>query len=113
MYNENRKRNHEAIDRMPQHRAPNPVRRVPASSPPPARRSKLFYVVLLFAGLAALSLTTYLELKTSRLQAAYFAGIARDMKFAVQAGPSASIHYPQAGPYDQRLGYSELPAYIE
>ncbi len=97
---------------MPQHRAPNTVRRVPAS-PPPARRSKVFYVVLLFAGLAALSLTTYLELKTSRLQAAYFAGIARDMKFAVQAGPSASIQYPQAGPYDQRLGYSELPAYIE
>ena len=64
---------------MPQHRAPNPLRRV-AASPPPARRSRFFYVAVLFAGLAALSLTTYLELKTSTLQAYYFAGVARQSR---------------------------------
>src|SRR5688572_25924718 len=96
---------------MPQSRAPVQVRR--ASRPPaPARRSKLFYVVLLFTALSVLALIVATELQASRLQAYYFSAIARDMKFGVQPGPSTSIRFPQPGPYDQRLGYSELPTFI-
>jgi membrane peptidoglycan carboxypeptidase len=34
------------------------------------------------------------------------------MNFSVEPGPSPSLQFPQAGPYDQRLGYTELPAFI-
>lgn len=35
------------------------------------------------------------------------------MKFGVQPGASTSIRYPHPGPYDQRLGYSQLPYFIK
>ncbi|HEY2978422.1 MAG TPA: transglycosylase domain-containing protein [Burkholderiaceae bacterium] len=53
------------------------------------------------------------ELQTSRLQAARLSKIAREMRFAMEAGPSASIRFPGAGPYDERLGYHQLPQLIE
>src|SRR5688572_3086470 len=100
---------------MPQKPAPAPVRRAAPQprQPAPARGSKLFYAVLILLGVLVLSFTAYSELQASRLQARYFAGVARDMKFAVHPGPSTSIRYPQAGPYDHRLGYSDLPVFIK
>jgi membrane peptidoglycan carboxypeptidase len=94
--------------------APTPVRRVAPPSPPAAARgSKLLYAFLIVVGLLVLSFTAYSEFQASRLQARYFAGVARDMKFMVQPGPSTSIRFPQPGPYDHRLGYSELPTFIK
>ncbi len=95
---------------MPQSPAPTPVRR-PAQ--PPARGSKVFYAVLIVLGILVVSYAGYSEFQASRLQARYFSGLARDMKFVVEPGASASIRYPQSGPYDQRLGYSELPAFLK
>jgi len=69
-------------------------------------------VVILLAGLV-MSFTAYSELQASRLQSRYFSSIVRDMKFAVQPGPSSSIRFPQPGPYDHRLGYSELPTFVK
>jgi membrane peptidoglycan carboxypeptidase len=34
------------------------------------------------------------------------------LKFAVEPGPSPTMRFPQAGPYDRRLGYTELPSLI-
>src|SRR5260370_21153765 len=31
------------------------------------------------------------------------------MDAAVQSGSSQSVHFPKSGPYDERLGYAELP----
>lgn len=54
------------------------------------------------------------ELEHSRLQARYFAGVARDATYHVQPGPSQAIRYPQpGGPYDVRLGYAQLPQYVQ
>src|SRR5918999_1120549 len=97
---------------MPLPHAPDPVRR--AEPPPPSRRgSKLFFFFLLVLAAVVLSFAAYSEFQASRLQARYFAGLAAEMKFTVQPGPSTSIRFPQNGPYDQRLGYSELPAFMK
>jgi membrane peptidoglycan carboxypeptidase len=85
-----------------------------AEPPPPApRRSKLLVTTAAVLAIAVISFGAYTEFQASPLQARYFAGLARDMKFTVQPGPSTSIRFPQNGPYDQRLGYSELPAFIK
>src|SRR3954468_13581589 len=95
---------------MPQSPAPTPVRR---TVQPPARGSKVFYAVLIVLGILVLTYAAYAEFQASRLQARYFSSLARDMKFVVEPGTSASIRFPQAGPYDQRLGYSELPNFLK
>jgi membrane peptidoglycan carboxypeptidase len=104
---------------MPQSHAPAPLRRSAPpsppgrSAPPPGRGSKLFYPVLIILGVLVLSYGIYSEFQASRLQARYFSALARDMKFEVEPGASASIQYPKTGPYDQRLGYTELPAFLK
>jgi membrane peptidoglycan carboxypeptidase len=82
-------------------------------SPSRPRRRGLFLFLLSFFALALLALTVFLEIQTSWFQSRYFAGLARELQFRLETGPSASIRFPGAAPYDQRLGYSELPGYIE
>lgn len=53
------------------------------------------------------------ELRTSRLQARYLARLGHELTFRTEPGPSPSIRYPGTGPYDHRLGYVELPAYLQ
>lgn len=53
------------------------------------------------------------ETQSSTLQARYFSSVAADVKFWVEDGPNPAIRFPQKGPYDQRLGYSELPSFLE
>ncbi len=53
------------------------------------------------------------ELRDSRWQARYLSELGRDLTFTVQDGPSASVRFPHAAPYDDRLGYSHLPAFSQ
>ncbi len=53
------------------------------------------------------------ELQTSRLQAMFYTRLARGLGFEVAAGPTGDIRFPGAGPYDKRLGYQQLPGFIE
>ena len=53
------------------------------------------------------------EIKTSKYQARYLSAISEQLSFKLVSGPSASIRYPQYGPYDERLGYTLLPDIIE
>lgn len=62
---------------------------------------------------AALIIFTIYELQTSRFQAYFLNHKAKDLKFWIEAGPSPSIHFPLKGPYDERLGYTLLPSFIE
>jgi membrane peptidoglycan carboxypeptidase len=52
------------------------------------------------------------EFSTSGLEAVLFSAAAKELSFRPQPGPSTSIRFPHSGPYDQRLGYEQLPAFI-
>ena len=52
-------------------------------------------------------------MQTSRLQAILFTDVARHATFKLEAGPNPEPVYPKFGPYDERLGYIELPKFIE
>src|SRR5438105_1462836 len=53
------------------------------------------------------------ELRTSTWQARYLSRFAKSLGYSVQPGPSASIHFPRSGPFDERLGYTRIPDYVE
>ncbi len=53
------------------------------------------------------------ELHSSQFQALYFSNVASKLKYELANGPSTSIRFPKFGPYDQRLGYSEIPEYTK
>ncbi len=53
------------------------------------------------------------EIRTSFLQSLIFTRLTRDISFSIEDGPSSSILFPNDGPYDERLGYAELPKYIQ
>ena len=92
----------------------------PAQEPAPAARRRrpwrlfgaaafLLFVVALVAG----GILLRHELDTSRLQAREIARFAARLDYERIAGPSEAVLYPQHGPFDQRLGYTELPRFIE
>ena len=63
------------------------------------------------SGAVAFGLTA--EVRTSWLQSELLSRAVRSLTFRVEPGPSDAIRFPSAGPYDQRLGYVGLPAFIE
>ncbi|MCZ7559344.1 MAG: transglycosylase domain-containing protein [Burkholderiaceae bacterium] len=86
----------------------------PASPRRPWRRLARF--LLLALPVAALGVAAWWlvdEIRTSRLQAELLGDIARQTAFEVEPGPSTSIRFPGNGPYDERLGYHQLPQTIE
>jgi membrane peptidoglycan carboxypeptidase len=78
-----------------------------------SRRRGLFLLLFSFLAVALLGLLAALEIQTSWFQSRYFAGLARELQFRLEPGASTSIRFPRSGPYDHRLGYSELPGFIE
>ena len=61
---------------------------------------------------AAVCLLWY-EMTTSRLQARHFTGLAAEIAYRVEPGPSDAIRFPSHGPFDQRHGYAGLPQWSE
>ena len=53
------------------------------------------------------------EVRTSRRQAGWLAGLASALHYEVQPGPSSAIRFPGVGPFDQRLGYHRLPELVQ
>mgnify|MGYP006183776927 CR=1 FL=1 len=53
------------------------------------------------------------EAETSKWQARYGAAYASKMAFSVAKGPSDAIRFPAHGPFDQRLGYTDLPQFTQ
>ncbi len=66
-------------------------------------------ILLLLAGLTGLLVW---ELLSSALEAKYLTKTAQKMTWQIKPGPSDRIRYPDAGPYDIRLGYTKLPDYL-
>jgi hypothetical protein len=72
------------------------------------RRSIFIPALALIALFAAL-----VEIRTSTVQALALSNAARSLTYRVEAGPSPSARFPRTGPYDQRLGYTRLPPFID
>jgi membrane peptidoglycan carboxypeptidase len=53
------------------------------------------------------------ELLTSERQARYLTEVGRQLTFHLAPGPSPTSRFPTAGPYDERLGYTHLPHFVE
>jgi membrane peptidoglycan carboxypeptidase len=65
----------------------------------------LVLVILILAGLV--------EVRTSSVQALVLSALARTMTYRVEPGPSPSPSFPRSGPYDERLGYTRLPGFVD
>lgn len=82
-----------------------------------ARRRQSWYkwfagtVALGAGGLLAWGIS--LEMEDSAIQSRAFSKLAREMTYRTDVGPSEGIRFPQAGPYDERLGYARLPQFTQ
>ena len=114
---------HQAPQRMPsQANALLPPRASGASlgptlskAPFTTRRVLVWFVLLVLLALLVVAGQLALhEMRTSQWQAKYFSQWAGRMGFALQPGPSpaSAVRYPADGPYDQRMGYANLPDYL-
>ena len=85
-----------------------------ASPTPPSRRRGLKRLaVVLLALLLLLALLGFAEAHTSWLQSRWFSRLAREATFQVVEGPNPAPPFPGNGPYEDRLGYTQLPAMVE
>jgi membrane peptidoglycan carboxypeptidase len=85
----------------------------------PRHSGRLFhFVVRVLLWAAVLAVLTLLgwgivaEVRTSYLQSRIFSNLTRDMSFVVRPGPNPGVRFPRWGPYDERLGYAQLPVFI-
>ncbi|MGH7415263.1 MAG: glycosyl transferase family 51, partial [Candidatus Rokuibacteriota bacterium] len=70
------------------------------------------YVLIPLLGFV-LALAALVEVRTSAGQALVLSRVAAALTYRVEAGPSPAIRFPRTGPYDERLGYTRLPGFIE
>lgn len=77
-------------------------------------RSRRVHCVLIWsaAGITLLA-AGLIEARSSWLQSRLFSALARRMTFTLAKGPSGAIRYTRTGPYDQRLGYSHIPEFLQ
>ena len=75
-------------------------------------RWRWLFALLLLVAVATFVKLVLDELRTSEYQAHELARVAREAVFEVERGPSPSIRFPSTGPYDERLGYANLPDFV-
>ncbi len=75
-----------------------------------ARRMTLLLGISLLAGGGY---AAWHEMHTSKLQALWLSRYAENLDYRIEPGASSSIRFPEAGPFDRRLGYAALPTYLE
>jgi membrane peptidoglycan carboxypeptidase len=75
-----------------------------------ARRAQFAIVGLL---VVVLALVVLVEMRTSNLQALLLATWSREITWTVEPGAGTTLRAPGAGPYDTRLGYNRLPAFLD
>jgi membrane peptidoglycan carboxypeptidase len=85
------------------------------AAPGPRKRRSRVRPVLLLVLLAAVgggALWVVHETRSSALQAKFFAAMASKISYRMEKGPSDAIRFPHDSPYDERLGYANLPGYL-
>lgn len=50
------------------------------------------------------------EVRTSRLSAMFFHNFAKQLVYGLDSGENPNAFFPRHGPYDERLGYTRIPA---
>ncbi len=94
----------------------------PSTSPehvktPAASKRRIWWVrggfsLVLLAATVAAGMLAVRESRTAEWQSRLLGDWSAKLKFRIEPGPSDAIHYPQHGPFDQRLGYVGLPEFI-
>ncbi|MGB3122355.1 MAG: transglycosylase domain-containing protein [Pseudomonas sp.] len=84
---------------------------LPKNKPRPRYALRLFWLIVLLA-LIALGFAASKEMRTSRLQAQELSRLARDLTYQIKPGATDAMVYPGAGPFDRRLGYSDLDTFL-
>ncbi|GAB3440107.1 transglycosylase domain-containing protein [Massilia solisilvae] len=87
------------------------------ASPQPGKKRKKGRItrILLLAFMVIFVVFAWLvyeETRTSALQAKFFADLVGKLHYRVEPGPSDAIRFPSDSPYDERLGYANLPDYL-
>jgi membrane peptidoglycan carboxypeptidase len=80
--------------------------------PKPRRRVKPVLLAVLLVAVAGGSVWAVQETRSSTLQAKFFADMAKKINYRMDKGPSDAIRFPHDSPYDERLGYANLPDYL-
>ena len=75
-----------------------------------ARRMSWLLVASLVAGGGY---AAWHEMHSSKLQALWLSRYANNLDYQLKPGASPSIHFPETGPFDRRLGYAQLPDFLE
>src|ERR1035437_1821527 len=73
---------------------------------------KLTLLSSLLLALLVAGLLLAQELRSAICQARFFADMAGKARYALGTGASPSIRFPQSAPFDDRLGYSQLPVFF-
>ncbi len=76
------------------------------------RRIFFAFLILAVLAFAALGILFFRETESSAFQADYLSRLAKDIRWTIESGPNPDLSISQAGPYDERLGYSRLPTMI-
>ncbi|MFC6335744.1 glycosyl transferase family 51 [Pseudomonas sp. CCM 7891] len=72
---------------------------------------RLFWLLVLMA-LMAFGYALSREMDTSKWQARQLSSLAADLDYHLAPGASTAVVYPGAGPFDKRLGYSDLDEFL-
>jgi membrane peptidoglycan carboxypeptidase len=93
--------------------APESAETAPDGKPPKrSSRIKPALILLLLMLLSLFAWWLVRETRTSAMQAHFFAQLASKISYKVEPGPSNAIRFPSDSPYDERLGYANLPDYL-
>ncbi|MBD1588061.1 transglycosylase domain-containing protein [Pseudomonas typographi] len=86
-----------------------------APEPGPRRPRRRWPVVALIGTIVVLGggYAARQEMYNSRLQAREFSRLAASLGWQLRPGASDAVVYPSNGPFDERLGYSHLGAFLE
>ena len=74
---------------------------------------RVFYWVNWSIILFLLAYGVVAEVRSSYLQARFFTWLDRDISYRQVPGASPSIRFPKSGPQNLRLGYAELPDFVQ
>ena len=79
----------------------------------PRARFRLRALVALMAGCAALGVVLLAELESSPLQSLSFTRLADEFAVTVEPDINNRARFPGKGPYDVRLGYAQIPEFLD